>query len=171
MTATARPRTPKAERGRPRTAARVAAVQALFQSEQGQTSPETVIDEFVRHRLGELPGTGGFEDGRAPEANAPLFARIVRTVALRQEEIDRVVSESLPEDWPLARLDPVLRAVMRAGVAELMMPDGPPGKVVINEYLDVSHGFFDGDEPRMANGVLDRLARQLRPAEFPETAG
>ncbi len=157
--------------GRARTASRLAAVQALFQSEQGQTSPETVIDEFVRHRLGELPGTGGFEDGRAPDANAPLFARIVRTVALRQEEIDRIVSESLPEDWPLARLDPVLRAVMRAGVAELMMPDGPPGKVVINEYLDVSHGFFDGDEPRMANGVLDRLARQLRPAEFPEAAG
>ena len=171
MTTTTRPRTPKAERGRPRTAARVAAVQALFQSEQGQTSPETVIDEFVRHRLGELPGTGGFEDGRAPEANAPLFARIVRTVALRQEEIDRIVSQSLPEDWPLARLDPVLRAVMRAGVAELMMPDGPPGKVVINEYLDVSHGFFDGDEPRMANGVLDTLARLLRPAEFPDAAG
>ena len=60
---------------------------------------------------------------------------------------------------------------MRAGVAELMMPDGPPGKVVINEYLDVSHGFFDGDEPRMANGVLDTLARLLRPAEFPDAAG
>ncbi len=170
MTTTTRPRTPKAERGRPRTAARVAAVQALFQSEQGQTSPETVIDEFIRHRLGELPGTGGFEEGRAPEANAQLFARIVRTAALRQDDIDRMVSGALPEDWPLLRLDPVLRAVMRAGTAELMMADGPPGKVVINEYLDVSHGFFDGEEPRMANGVLDRLARLLRPAEFPEPA-
>ena len=170
MPAATRPRTPKAERGRPRTAARVAAVQALFQSEQTQTSPETVIDEFIRHRLGELPGTGGFEEGRAPDAHAPLFGRIVRTATLRQDDIDRMLSESLPDDWPLARLDPVLRAVMRAGAAELLMGDGPPGKVVINEYLDVSHGFFDGEEPRMANGVLDRLARLLRPAEFPAAA-
>jgi transcription antitermination protein NusB len=167
MPAAARPRTPKAERGRPRTAARVAAVQALFQSEQSQASPETVIDEFVRHRLGELPGTGGFEDGRAPDADAKLFGRIVRAATLRQDDIDRMLSDCLPVEWPLLRLDPVLRAVMRAGAGELLMEDGPPGKVVINEYLDVSHGFFDGDEPRMANGVLDRLARLLRPAEFP----
>lgn len=159
-------RTPKAERGRPRTAARVAAVQALFQSEQSQTSPEAVIDEFIRHRLGELPGTGGFEEGRSPDADAKLFAHIVRMAAQRQDDIDPMLAELLPEDWPLLRLDPVLRAVMRAGVAELLMADGPPGRVVINEYLDVAHGFFVGDEPRMANGVLDRLARLLRPAEF-----
>jgi N utilization substance protein B len=153
-------------RGRPRTAARVAAVQALFQSEQAQTSPETVIDEFVRHRLGELPGSGGFEDGRTPDADAKLFARIVRAATLGQEDIDRLIAEALADDWPLHRLDPVLRAVMRAGVAELSMTDGPPAKVVINEYLDVAHGFFDGDEPGMANGVLDRLARALRGHEF-----
>ena len=170
MTAATRPRTPKAERGRPRTAARVAAVQALFQSEQGPTSPETVIDEFIRHRLGALPGTGGFEDGRAPEADVRLFAQIVRSATLRQDEIDRLLVEALPAEWPLGRLDPVLRAVMRAGGAELLMADGAPAKVVINEYLDVSHGFFDGDEPRMANGVLDHLAHLLRAAEFPAAA-
>jgi N utilization substance protein B len=157
---------PARSRPRPRTAARVAAVQALFQSEQAQISAETVIDEFVRHRLGALPGAGGFEEGRVPDAHVPLFASIVRVATREQDRIDRLISEALSADWPLLRLDPVLRALLRAGTAELTMPDGPPARVVINEYLDVAHGFFDGDEPRMANGVLDRLARQLRPGEF-----
>ena len=152
--------------GRPRTASRVAAVQALFQSEQAQDNPEAVIDQFVRHRLGELPGTGGFEEGRVPEAEVKLFARIVRAAVAQQDATDRMLVEALPAEWPLSRIDPVLRAVMRAGAAELGMTDGPPAKVVINEYLDVAHGFFTGDEPRMANGVLDRLARLLRPDEF-----
>jgi N utilization substance protein B len=157
------------QRRRPRTASRVAAVQALFQSEQAQDSPETVIDQFVRHRLGELPGSGGFEDGRVPEAQVPLFARIVRAAVSGQDTLDPMLAAALPPDWPLARIDPVLRALMRAGAAELAMTDGPPAKVVINEYLDVAHGFFTGDEPGLANGVLDRLARLLRPREF-ETA-
>lgn len=155
-------------RPRARTASRVAAVQALFQSEQGQESPEAVIDQFVRHRLGELPGTGGFEDGRIPLAEVPLFSRIVRAAVAQQDTIDRMLADALPTDWPLSRIDPVLRALMRAGGAELALTDGPPAKVVINEYVDVAHGFFAGDEPRMANGVLDRLARLLRPAEFGE---
>lgn len=153
-------------RRRTRTASRVAAVQALFQSEQGPENPEAVIDQFIRHRLGELPGTGGFEEGRAPDAEVPLFARIVRTAARQQDTIDRMLVQALPADWPLGRIDPVLRALMRAGGAELAMSDGPPAKVVINEYLDVAHGFFTGDEPGMANAVLDRLARLLRPGEF-----
>lgn len=163
------PRRPQTQ-GRPRTASRVAAVQALFQSEQAQDNPETVIDQFVRHRLGELPGDrgqgGGFEEGRVPEAQVPLFARIVRAAVAQQDTLDGMLANALPQDWPLARIDPVLRALMRAGAAELAMSDGPPAKVVINEYLDVAHGFFTGDEPRMANGVLDRLARLLRPGEF-----
>jgi len=153
-------------RRRPRTASRVAAVQALFQSEQGPENPETVIDQFVRHRLGELPGSGGFEDGRVPDAEVPLFARIVRAAVRQQDTIDRMLSEALPADWPLARLDPVLRALMRAGAAELASVEGPPAKVVINEYLDVARGFFVGAETGLANAVLDRLARLLRPGEF-----
>lgn len=160
---------PPRERGRPRTASRVAAVQALFQAEQAQVSPETVIDEFIRHRLGEIPGSGGFEDGRAPAALVPLFSRIVRAVAEQQDSIDRMIAETLNTDWSLPRIDPVLRALMRAAAAELAMADGPPARVVISEYLDVAHGFFVGDEPRMANGVLDSLARLLRPGEFPAT--
>ncbi len=152
--------------GRPRTASRVAAVQALFQSEQGGESAETVIDQFVRHRLGELPGSGGFEEGRVPDAQVKLFARIVRAAVLAQDEIDARLAEALPETWPIGRLDPVLRALLRAGTAELSMSDGAPSRVLINEYLDVAHGFFAGDEPRMVNGLLDRLAHQLRPREF-----
>lgn len=152
-------------RSRSRTAARVAAVQALFQSEQTQTSPETVIDEFVRHRLGVLPGQEA-DEGRTPDANVPLFSRIVRGATRQQEMIDLLLTDLLPADWPLGRLDPVLRALLRAGSAELAMPDGPPGRVVINEYMDVAHGFFAGDEPRLANGVLDAAARRLRPQDF-----
>jgi N utilization substance protein B len=151
---------------RPRTAARVAAVQALFQTEQAPQNAETVIDEFVRHRLGEMPGTGGFEDGRAPDAHVKLFQQIVRVAVQRQDELDAMLAEALPAEWKLARLDPVLRALLRAGGAELAMKDGAPAKVVINEYLDVAYGFFDGDEPRMANGLLDKLARGMRPKEF-----
>lgn len=154
---------------RPRTAARVAAVQALFQGEQAQIPAERVIDEFVRHRLGAEPGRG-FEDGRAPDANVPLFGSIVRTASRQQDILDGMLAATLAADWPLERLDPVLRALLRAGAAELWMPDGPPARVVINEYLDVAHGFFDGEEPSMANGVLDQLARRLRPAEFPGEA-
>ena len=152
---------------RPRTAARVAAVQALFQSEQAEESGETVIDQFTRHRLGAVLGdAGGFEDGRVPDAHVPLFASIVRAAVRDQDEIDALISASLPPDWPFDRLDPVLRALLRAGAAELRMENGPPIRVVINEYLDVAHGFFAGDEPRMVNGMLDALARRARPAEF-----
>ncbi len=151
--------------GRPRTAARVAAVQALFQSEQGGETAETVIDQFVRHRLGAKPDAG-YEEGRVPDAHVPLFTQIVRTAVAHQDRLDGLIATALPAEWPMLRLDPVLRAVLRAGGAELTMGDGPPSRVVINEYLDVAHGFFTGEEPRMVNGLLDRLARELRPAEF-----
>ena len=163
----------KKAQNRPRTASRVAAVQALFQSEQGGEAAETVIDQFVRHRLGQMPGPehqggGGFEEGRVPDAQVPLFARIVRTAVQEQDRLDGMIVAALPQEWPMTRLDPVLRALLRAGGAELSMADGPPSRVVINEYLDVAHGFFAGEEPRMVNGMLDRLARELRPGEFPE---
>jgi N utilization substance protein B len=151
---------------RTRTASRVAAVQALFQAEQAGDSPETVIDQFVRHRLGNPEGQDGFEDGRVPDAEVKLFQRVVREATKRQDVIDPLLADSLPPDWLLARIDPVLRALLRAAIAELSMDGGVPAKVVINEYLDVAQGFFTGPEPGIANAVLDKLSRVLRPKEF-----
>lgn len=151
---------------RTRTLSRVAAVQALYQAEQGEENPERVIDQFVRHRIGPARNPAGIDEGHLTEADVPLFARIVRTATLQQDTLDTMLAETLPESWPLARIDPVLRAILRAGGAELWMHDGPPAKVVINEYLDVANGFFAGEEPKMTNGVLDRIAHLLRPAEF-----
>lgn len=151
---------------RSRTQSRVAAVQALFQSEHTGDTVETVLDQFIRHRLGNLPGMDGYEDGRVPDADVSLFVRIVRTAVLQQDNLDRLIAEALPPEWPFMRLDPVLRALLRAAGAEFGMADGPPARVVINEYLDIAHGFFTGEEPRMANGLLDRLARALRAQDF-----
>ena len=151
---------------RPRTASRVAAVQALFQSEQAGDTAETVIDQFVRHRLGTLPGADGFEDGRIPDAEVPLFAAIVRGAVRNQDTVDAMLAEALPADWPLMRIDPVLRALLRAAGGELAGASSAPAKVVINEYLDVVRGFLTGPEPGIANAVLDRLARLLRPGLF-----
>jgi transcription antitermination protein NusB len=159
-------KTPAPARPRTRTASRVAAVQALFQIEQAQENPETVIDQFVRHRLGANPGGDGYEDGRIPDADVPLFARVVRSAARQQDTIDVMLMDAVPGDWPLSRIDPVLRALLRAAGAELSDTGGVPAKVVINEYLDIAQGFFTGPEPGLANAVLDRIARLLRSVEF-----
>ena len=90
----------------------------------------------------------------------------MRETVRRQDAIDPMLVDALPDDWPLSRIDPVLRALLRAGAAELSMTDGPPSRVVINEYLDIARGFFTGPEPGMVNAVLDRLARSLKAADF-----
>ena len=158
---------------RPRTAARVAAVQALFQTEQSQTSAETVVSEFIRHRLGELPGTGGFEEGRSPDADVALFRAIVLTTIDQQDRLDVLLAGALAEEWPLERLEIILRAIMRAGCYELSARIDVPVRVILNEYVEVAHAFFAGTEPAMVNGVLDRLAQRFRPDEMnkPEAPG
>ncbi len=153
--------------GRPRLGARVAAVQALFQSEAGGENAEAVIQQFVRHRIGVLPGEdGGYEDGRVPQADVPLFIHIVRAVARNADTLDPIVAGHLGSGWTLDRIDPVLRALLRAASSEMWGGAEPPARVIINEYMDVAHGFFDGAEPRFCNGVLDALARHLRTGEF-----
>ncbi|GBR54419.1 transcription antitermination factor NusB [Neokomagataea thailandica NBRC 106555] len=141
---------------RSRTIARVAAVQALFQCEQSGDNAETVVDQFIRHR--KITPGASFEDGHIPDADLKLFQDIVRTTTWNQDEIDKTIVAALPETWNITRLDPVLRALLRAGAYEILKTD-VPGRVIINEYLDVAHGFFSGDEPRMVNGLLDTLNR------------
>jgi len=141
---------------RSRTLSRVAAVQALFQCEQGGENPEAVIQQFARHRLDDT-SNASFDEGQIPHADFALFEEIVRGVVRQQDEADERLVAALPESWRLERLDPVLRALLRAGIFELS--GGLAAGVVINEYLDVAHGFFSGDEPRMVNGVLDAVAR------------
>lgn len=152
--------------GRPRTGARLAAVQALFQAEQSGDSVETVLDQFVRHRLGTAPGQEGFEDGRVEAADRPLFARVLRAAATAPDDLDQVIANHLAKGWAINRLDPVLRAILRAAGGELRDASGPPARVVIKEYMDIAHGFFGGEEPRFCNGVLDAMARALRAEEF-----
>jgi len=166
MKAATKPSTGHGPNGRPRTGARVAAVQALFQTEQSGENIETVLDQFVRHRLGAAPGQDGFEDGRVEQADVPLFARIMRGAATHTEDLDQLIASHLATGWAMNRLDPVLRAILRAAAGEMRDMGGPPAKVVIKEYMDVAHGFFGGEEPRFCNGVLDALARALRAEEF-----
>jgi N utilization substance protein B len=154
--------------GRPRTGARVAAVQALFQSEHTGESAETVAQQFIRHRIGagEAAAQDAFEDGRVPLAHIPLFEAILKAAATRAEDADAEIRAHLKQDWTIERLDPVLRAALRAAAAELLSGAEPPARVVINEYLDIVRGFLDEETSRFANGVLDAMAHALRPAEF-----
>jgi N utilization substance protein B len=152
------------ERGgnRRRSVARLAAVQALYQLEANpEAEPEAVVREFARHRLDhEIDGD------RLGEADPAWFADIVRGAFADQERLDAEISAALTPDWPLARLDAVLRAILRAGTYELAYrPDVPP-RVSISEYTAVAYAFFTGKEPGLANGVLDRIARLLRADEL-----
>ena len=144
-----------------RSAARVAAVQALYQVEVGGGAIEAVIDEFIEHRLGVA-----IDGAPAVETNVELFAELVRGATERRDELDALISGALVEGWRMERLELVLRAVLRAGTVELLARPAAPARVVIDEYVDVAHAFFANSVPGFVNGVLDRLARDLRPAEF-----
>jgi N utilization substance protein B len=150
-----------ASRGSRRGAARLAAVQALYQAELTGAQGAEVVDEFIVHRLGrEIDG------GADAQADPEFFAELVRGALARRDEIDGLLSEALVEGWPLARLDKTLRAILRAGTFELLARPDVPARVVIAEYLEVTHAFFEGAESGLVNGVLDGLGRRLRPGEL-----
>jgi transcription antitermination protein NusB len=148
--------------GRRRTVARLAAVQALYQLELNPAlDAETVVREFVRYRLGQE-----LEGEELAEADPAFFGDVVRGVAADQERLDTDISAALVEDWPLGRLDSVLRAILRAGAWELVCRRDVPPRVSISEYTSIAHAFFTGKEPAFANGVLDRLGRSVRSADM-----
>ncbi len=144
-----------------RKAARLAAVQALYQIDLSGAGAESVIGEFVAHRLGhEVDGD------RYVAGDPQLFADIVRGVTFRGAEVDGVVGAALDARYPLDRLELLLRAILRAGGYELFAHADLHPRIIISEYVDVAHAFFAGREPGMVNGVLDTVARTLRAEEM-----
>ncbi len=149
----------------PRSAARVAAVQALYQMDLAGTDLNDLIAEFMTLRFGP-----DAEDQNLKDADQGYFSDVVKGVVRRQREIDPMIDQQLAQGWRLSRIDSILRAVLRGGVFELMERSDVPGRVIISEYIKVAQAFLSDDEPKVVNGVLDRLARRLRPGEFGNAA-
>ena len=141
-------------RSKARAAARLAAVQALYQHAMEGTPEARLLDEFHQHRLG-----AEIEGDQYAEAEAAFFDEVVRGVIARHDEIDGLLSERLAQGWTLERLDMTMLQILRAGVWELMArPDVPTG-TAIGEYVDVAHAFFEPREAKFVNGVLDAVAK------------
>ena len=152
-----------------RSAARLAAVQALYQMDMAKTDLNDIIEEFTAFRL---QGRDDEDEGQAVElasADQTYFAELVRGAVRRQRDIDPLVDQQLATGWRLVRVDSTLRAIFRAAVYELMDRVDVPARVVINEYINVAHAFFSDDQPKVVNGLLDQLARELRTSEFRST--
>lgn len=146
-----------------RSAARLAAIQALYQLEQEPSSAHKVVQEFITHRFGEI-----IDGTRFINPDKTLFQDIVIGVTEGQEALDAMISGTLTEGWRLDRLETVVRAILRAGVFELSRDSSVPSPVVINEYVDITKAFCSGQEPSFVNASLDALATLLRTQDFQE---
>jgi len=144
-----------------RKAARLAAVQALYQMDIAATPLPDVLAEYETHWIGRE-----VEGETYPEAEAAYFRDIVSGVLNEQRTLDPLVDDALVKGWPLKRVEAVLRAVLRAGAYELMHRPDVPARVVVSEYVNVAGAFLDRDETGMVNAVLDGLAKKLRAGEF-----
>ena len=150
-----------AEKRRMKSAARLYAVQALFQMESSAQTVEQVCREFESHRFGAT-----YEEGEFAEGNVDHFRAVVEKAVDWQAAIDQLTDRALVAKWPIDRIDPVLRALFRAAGAEITQMDTPP-KVAITEYVDVAKAFFpEGKEPKFVNAVLDHMAREAKPSAF-----
>lgn len=144
-------------RANKRGAARLAAVQALYQMEVAGTGILEITSEYETYRLGqEVDGE------QYLEADPQWFRAIIAGVLDEQRLLDPMIRQLLPEDWPLSRIDSTLRAILRAGAWEIKNRKDVPIAVAISEYVDIAKAFFDGEEPRMVNAVLDKMAKELR---------
>lgn len=140
-----------------RAAARLAAVQALYQHEIDATPEAKLLSEFHTHRLG-----AEIDDEQYAEAETAFFDDVVKGVLARREEIDAAIADKLAEGWLISRLDRTMLQILRAGSYELMArPDIPVG-AAISEYVDVAHAFFEKREAKFVNGVLDAVAKAVR---------
>ena len=144
-----------------RSAARLAAVQALYQMDMTGIDLTDVVAEFEAHRLGQK-----LEGEQYCSAEAAFFRDLVEGVVREQRRLDPMIDQQLAEGWRLARVDSILRAILRSAAFELIDRDDVPARVVISEYVDIAHAFFGEDEPRVVNGVLDQLAHKARPEEL-----
>jgi len=149
-----------------RGAARLAAVQALYQMDIAGAGINDIFAEFESHWLG-----GEVEGDKYLPAEAAFFRDVVSGVVRDQAKLDPLIDDALSKGWPLKRIDAILRAVLRAGSYELEHRKDVPARVVVSEYVDVAHAFVDGDETGMVNAVLDQIARQFRADEFLRAGG
>ncbi|MTH99479.1 transcription antitermination factor NusB [Roseibium sp. RKSG952] len=144
-----------------KSAARLYAVQALFQMEQSGQTIEQVVNEFLDHRFGAV-----YEGEEMLDGDISVFRKLVDDAVNYQAPIDQMTDRALVAKWPISRIDPTLRALFRAAGAELTQSDTPP-KVVITEFVDVARAFFpEGKEPKFVNAVLDHMAREAQPEAF-----
>jgi transcription antitermination protein NusB len=140
-----------------RGAARLAAVQALYQMDIGGSGVLEVVAEYEAHRLGqELDGDTYLK------ADPSWFRSIVAGVVREQTRLDPMIGSALQDDWALSRLDSTVRAILRAGTFELLDRKDVPVPVIVTEYVEIAHAFFEEDEPKLVNAVLDRIAKQVR---------
>ena len=146
-----------ATRSRSRSAARLAAVQALYQMEMEGTPLAKLLHEFHQHRLGAT-----IENETYEEAEQDFFDDVVTGADARRAEIDGLISQRLAEGWTLERLDRPMRAILRAGAYELVARPDVPVATVITEYVDVAHAFYDKRETGFVNGLLDAIAKAAR---------
>ena len=142
---------------RARSAARLAAVQALYQQEMEGTPMAVLLHEFHQHRLGAT-----IEDNTFADAEVDFFNDVVKGVDARRDEVDALITANLAEGWSLDRLDRPLRQILRAGAYELIARADIPKGSIISEYLDVAHAFYDRKEKGFVNGVLDAIAKTAR---------
>jgi N utilization substance protein B len=144
-------------RSQARSAARLAAVQALYQLEMEDTPLVRLLDEFHQHRLG-----AEIEGDQYAEAETAFFDDVVKGVAARREEIDALLAAKLAEGWSLPRLDRTMLQILRAGTFELLARADVPTAAAISEYVDVAHAFFEKREAKFVNGLLDAVAKAVR---------